>query len=253
VVASDLGLPTERVERVTPASAAAREWPGVHVVVCLGPGAGNGVGSIRSLAGSLPVTADGWALPETAFEHRNSMVTKAEVRALALARLGPRPGELVWDVGSGSGSVAIECARLGAAVAAVERAADGVRRIRSNARAHGVDVGVVHGIAPEALAALPAPDAVFVGGGGADLPRVVTACAERARRTVVVALAAVDRVPAVRAALLESGFTAEGVQLQASRLAPLPGGVTRLAATNPVFLLWGDRTESSATAEELTQ
>jgi len=59
---------------------------------------------------------------------------------------------------------------------------------------------------------------------------------------VVVTLAALDRVPDVRAALLAAGFTAEGVQLQAARLAPLPGGVSRLAAINPVFVLWGTRT-----------
>ena len=243
VVATDLGTATERVEELTPRQAAARDWPGVQVVLCLAAadGADGAVGPMRALAGP-PEGPDGWALPEDAFEHRDSMVTKAEVRALALARLGPRLGSLVWDVGAGSGSVAVECARLGAAVVAVERTEDGVRRIRANARAHGVDVGVVHGSAPGALDGLPAPDAVFIGGGGADLPAVVTACAERALRTVVVTLAALDRVPDVRAALLAAGFTAEGVQLQAARLAPLPGGVSRLAAINPVFVLWGTRT-----------
>jgi precorrin-6Y C5,15-methyltransferase (decarboxylating) len=239
VVATDLSAPGERVEEVTPEAAAARDWPGVHVVLCLAGRAG--VGPMRAVAGAIAGAAGGWALPEEEFTHRDSMVTKAEVRALALARLGPRLGELVWDVGAGSGSVAVECARLGAAVVAVERAEDGVRRIRANARAHGVDVSVVQGSAPEALDALPTPDAVFIGGGGADLPDIVTACASRARRTVVVTLAALDRVPAVRAALLAAGLTAEGVQLQASRLAPLPGEVTRLAAINPVFVLWGTR------------
>jgi precorrin-6Y C5,15-methyltransferase (decarboxylating) len=174
------------------------------------------------------------------------MITKFEVRALALARLGPRPGDLVWDVGSGSGSVAVECARLGAAVSAVEKAPDGVARIHANAGAHGVDVQVVHGTAPKALAGLDDPDAVFVGGGGRELPGIVGACARRARRTVVVAVAALDRVPAVRAALTDAGFGCEGVLLQSSRLAPLPGDVTRLAATNPVFLLWGTRTPVSS-------
>jgi precorrin-6Y C5,15-methyltransferase (decarboxylating) len=169
------------------------------------------------------------------------MITKFEVRALALARLGPRSGDLVWDVGSGSGSVAVECARLGAAVSAVEKAADGVARIRANAEAHGVDVHVVHGGAPDALAGLDDPDAVFVGGGGRELPDIVRACARRTRRTVVVAMAALDRVPAVRAALGDAGFDCDGVLLHSSRLAPLPGDVTRLAATNPVFLLWGVR------------
>jgi precorrin-6Y C5,15-methyltransferase (decarboxylating) CbiT subunit len=169
------------------------------------------------------------------------MVTKYEVRALALARLAPRLGELVWDVGAGSGSVAVECARFGAAVVAVERDAGDVARIRANAAAHGVDVQVVHGTAPAALAGLPDPDAVFVGGGGADVAEVVAAGAARARRAVVVTLAAVDRVPGIRAALAAAGFGVDGVLLQSSRLAPLPGEVTRLAATNPVFVLWGLR------------
>ncbi|MEV0635512.1 precorrin-6y C5,15-methyltransferase (decarboxylating) subunit CbiE [Streptomyces sp. NPDC050619] len=239
VVASALGSAQERVERVTPAEAAARDWgTAVSVVLCLDEA--RAPGAVRTLAGPAQRPA-GWALDEGDFAHRDSMITKFEVRALALARLGPRPGDLVWDVGSGSGSVAVECARLGAAVSAVEKTPDGVERIRANAGAHGVDVHVVHGLAPEALAGLDDPDAVFVGGGGRELPGIVTACARRARRTVVVAMAALDRVPAVRAALADAGFGCDGVLLQSSRLAPLPGDVTRLAATNPVFLLWGVR------------
>ncbi|GAA0638867.1 bifunctional cobalt-precorrin-7 (C(5))-methyltransferase/cobalt-precorrin-6B (C(15))-methyltransferase [Streptomyces thermocarboxydovorans] len=240
VVASALGDPVrERVERVTLAEATARDWgTAVNVVLCLDQS--RALGPVRTVAGGFERPA-GWALDEAEFTHRDSMITKFEVRALALARLGPRPGELVWDVGAGSGSVAVECARLGAAAVAVEKAADGVERIRANAAAHGVDVRVVHGTAPAALEELDDPDAVFVGGGGRELPAVVTACARRARRTVVVAMAALDRVPAARAALTAAGLACDGVLLQSSRLAPLPGDVTRLAAANPVFLLWGVR------------
>ncbi|MFF7188565.1 precorrin-6y C5,15-methyltransferase (decarboxylating) subunit CbiE [Streptomyces sp. NPDC008222] len=240
VVASALGDPEhERVERVTPAEAAGRDWgAAVSVVLCLDPAAA--LGPVRTVAGPPPGPSV-WALEESAFAHRDSMITKFEVRALALARLGPRLGDLVWDIGSGSGSVAVECARLGAAVSAVEKTADGVARIRANATAHGVDVQVVHGAAPDALAGLDEPDAVFIGGGGRELPAIVTACARRARRAVVIAMAALDRVPAAREALIAAGFDCDGVLLQSSRLAPLPGDVTRLAATNPVFLLWGTR------------
>ncbi|MFF0205066.1 precorrin-6y C5,15-methyltransferase (decarboxylating) subunit CbiE [Streptomyces sp. NPDC005017] len=239
VVATALGSPQERLERVTPAEAAARDW-GQAVSVVLSLDERRSLGPVRAHAGP-PVPPAGWALDEGEFEHRDSMITKFEVRALALARLGPRPGELVWDVGAGSGSVAVECARLGAAVTAVEKTPDGVERVRANAAAHGVDVQVVHGAAPTVLSDLDDPDAVFVGGGGSELPAIVTACARRARRTVVVAMAALDRVPAVRAALTGAGYGCDGVLLQSSRLAPLPGEVTRLAAANPVFLLWGVR------------
>jgi len=99
----------------------------------------------------------------------------------------------------------------------------------------------VHGAAPTVLSDLEDPDAVFIGGGGRELPAIVTACARRARRSVVVAMAALDRVPAAREALTCAGFDCDGVLLHSSRLAPLPGDVTRLASTNPVFLLWGVR------------
>src|SRR5207247_4609155 len=103
----------------------------------------------------------GWALPDDAFEHRAGMLTKAEVRAVALARLGPGLGDLVWDVGAGSGSVAVECARFGAAVVAVERDPGACELVRRNASAHDVDVSVVCGEAPGVLDGLPDPDAVF--------------------------------------------------------------------------------------------
>ncbi|MFJ8654639.1 precorrin-6y C5,15-methyltransferase (decarboxylating) subunit CbiE [Streptomyces rochei] len=242
VVASALGSGEERVERVTPAEAAGRDWgAAVSVVLCLDEA--RALGPVRSVAGPRAGAA-GWALEESAFAHRDSMITKFEVRALALARLGPRPGDLVWDVGAGSGSVAVECARLGAAVTAVEKTPDGVERVRANAAAHGVNVRVVQGAAPAALSRLDDPDAVFVGGGGRELPAIVAACARRARRSVVVAMAALDRVPAAREALAGAGLECDGVLLQSSRLAPLPGDVTRLAATNPVFLLWGVRPHS---------
>ncbi|GGR91707.1 precorrin-6y C5,15-methyltransferase subunit CbiE [Streptomyces aureoverticillatus] len=248
VVATALGDPArERVERVTPAEAAARDWgTAVGVVLCLDED--RAVTDVaRTVAGPRPGPGR-WALDEDEFAHRDSMITKFEVRALALARLGPRVGDLVWDIGAGSGSVAVECARLGAAVTAVEKTADGIERIRANAAAHGVDVLAVHGAAPTVLSDLADPDAVFVGGGGRELPAIVTACARRARRAVVVSLAALDRVPAVRAALLGAGFDCDGVLLQSSRLAPLPGDVTRLAATNPVFLVWGTRSEATPPA-----
>jgi precorrin-6Y C5,15-methyltransferase (decarboxylating) len=235
VVCEDLGGPDERVTHCRPAEATTRTWRDPNVVLVLD--ARRGVGPRRWIAGAAP-GPPGWALPESAFEHRESVITKAEVRAFVLARLGPRVGDMVWDIGAGSGSVAIECARFGAAVIAVERDTASCDRIRHNVRAHRVKVAVSRGEAPAVLDHLPDPDAVFVGGGG---PEVVRACAARALRVVVVALAAMERVRPAVDALAAAGFTAEAVQLQANRLSPLPGDVHRLAAGNPVFVVWGTR------------
>lgn len=182
---------------------------------------------------------DGWALPEDAFAHRDSMITKAEVRALVLARLAPAPGRTIWDVGAGSGSVAVECARFGAHVIAVEADQAQCDRIRRNAEHHRVRLRIVHARAPEALDGLPAADAVFAGGG--DRAVIEAAIKQAGPDRVVVTLAAVDRVGETAALLARLGYQAEGVQLQASRLMPLPGGNHRLAAQNPVFVLWGQR------------
>ncbi|MEU9844982.1 precorrin-6y C5,15-methyltransferase (decarboxylating) subunit CbiE, partial [Actinomadura sp. NPDC048032] len=115
-------------------------------------------------AAPLPRVA---GLPDDAFEH-DGQITKREVRAVTLSRLGPLPGELLWDVGAGSGSVAIEWARAhpSCAAVAVESRPERAERIGRNAGALGVPgVRVVAGRAPDALEGLPPPDAVFVGGG----------------------------------------------------------------------------------------
>ena len=195
-------------------------------------------GPPRWLAGH-PGAPDAWALPEDAFEHRDSMITKPEVRALVLARLGPAPGRTIWDVGAGSGSVAVECARFGAWVIAIESDPAQCEKIRRNAERHHVRLRVHHGRAPEALDGLPPADAVFAGGG--DHAVLATAIRLADPETVVVTLAAVDRVAETTALLDQHRYQAEGVQLQASRLQPLPGGNHRLAAQNPVFVLWGHR------------
>ncbi|MER7893960.1 precorrin-6y C5,15-methyltransferase (decarboxylating) subunit CbiE [Micromonospora sp. NPDC094482] len=243
VVAEHLGTDAERVTETTPAAAAARSWADPHVLLCLADAAGpsapdGGASGMRWDNQPAAPPSGGWALPESAYAHRDSMITKSEVRALAVARLRPRLGRLVWDVGAGSGSVGIECALLGAAVIAVEHDSRAVAQIRANAAAHAVELRVVAGHAPAALDDLPDPDAVFLGGGGAE---ALAAVARRGPRRVVLTLAAVDRVGPAVGLLRDAGYTVEGSQLSAARLADLPGGSIRLAATNPVVVLTGER------------
>jgi precorrin-6Y C5,15-methyltransferase (decarboxylating) len=105
-------------------------------------------------------------LPDIVFAH-DGQITKRPVRALALSALGPCPGSTLWDVGAGSGSISVEWALGGGTAFAVEAREDRVVNIRSNAAAFGLAhrITVITGMAPEALAALDPPDAVFIGGG----------------------------------------------------------------------------------------
>ncbi len=121
-------------------------------------------------------------LPDGAFEH-DGQLTKRDLRASALARLAPVPGEHLWDVGAGAGSIGIEWMRAHTTctTTAVEADPERAARIARNAARLGVPgLEVVEGRAPDALAALPAPDAVFVG-GGATRPGVVQACLDALR------------------------------------------------------------------------
>ncbi|MHB8452289.1 MAG: precorrin-6Y C5,15-methyltransferase (decarboxylating) subunit CbiT, partial [Mycobacteriales bacterium] len=237
VVAERLGEPDETVTSCPPEEAATRPWGEPSVVVCLDPAREL---SDRGWCWPRPAAAPGWALAEEEFEHRAGLVTKAEVRALTLARLGPGLGLHVWDVGAGSGSVAVECARLGAAVTAVDRDPEAVELTRRNAARHGVDVLTVTGAAPGALAGLADPDAVHVGGGGGELAGILAAVTAASPARVVVPLAAVERVEPVRAALVTAGYAVDAVLLSAARLTPL-AGASRLAPVNPTFLVWGVR------------
>jgi precorrin-6B C5,15-methyltransferase / cobalt-precorrin-6B C5,C15-methyltransferase len=146
-------------EAETRIEVAAREWAGLAPalnVVCLSC---VGHGQAASLAPGLP---------DEAFDH-DGQLTKRDLRVSALGRLMPRPGELLWDIGAGAGSIAIEWMRSDPScrAIAVERNLDRVKRIRRNAEALGVPgLDVRHGEAPDALASLPRPHAVFAGGGG---------------------------------------------------------------------------------------
>jgi precorrin-6B C5,15-methyltransferase / cobalt-precorrin-6B C5,C15-methyltransferase len=109
-------------------------------------------------------------LPDALFEH-DGQITKREIRALTLSALTPRRGELLWDIGAGSGSVAIEwmLADPSLRAVAIEARADRAARIARNAAAFGVPgLEVVEGKAPEAFESLPQPDAIFIGGGASD-------------------------------------------------------------------------------------
>ncbi|NUO99448.1 MAG: cobalamin biosynthesis bifunctional protein CbiET [Nonomuraea sp.] len=224
IVCEDLGGPDQRVTHSRMGEATTRPWKDPDVVLVIDPL--HRPAQPGWVAGAQPGPPE-WALPS-----ENGL--PAEVRAFILAKLGPRLGDLIWDVGAGEGEIAVECARMGAAVMAVEREERSCARLRSNVLAHGVKVALTRGQAPPALEPLPDPDAVFVGGGGAD---VIVACAARRPRALVCALSKVEQVPAVLHLLREHGYRGEGTQIQASRLTLNPDGSHRLAASDPVFVV----------------
>jgi precorrin-6B C5,15-methyltransferase / cobalt-precorrin-6B C5,C15-methyltransferase len=238
VVAEKLGEADERVFHGDTGTVMGMEWEDPNVVLVLDeermPGA-------RGWISSGIQSPSRWALPEGEFEHRSGMISKSSTRALILSRLGPGPGDLIWDVGAGSGSVAIECARLGAAAIAIERDPESCARIRHNAHRHNTNVQLIEGKAPEALRDLSEPDAVFVGGSGGAFDEIVKLSAVRARRAVVLALVTLERVVPAAQLLENCDLEVETTFLQTSKMKGV-GNLHRLAAESVVFVVSGSRT-----------
>ena len=165
------------------------------------------------------------------FESVRGQITKAEVRAVTLSKLTLAPDGVLWDVGAGSGALAIEAARLmpRGSVYAVERDPEQRACLERNlARHKASNVCVVAGAAPEALAGLPAPQSVFIGGSGGRLDGLL----DVVPRPFVINLAVLEHMSIV----LDRFPTAEVTQLSVSRSAGVGDG-HRLAALNPVYIV----------------
>lgn len=233
-VAERLSYPDERITCATASEIAGQTFDDLNVMLIeFAGGAGSPANSRWPYASS--------GIPDELFIRGDVPMTKQEVRAVALAKLRLAATDTVWDVGAGTGSVSIEAALVARAgsVWAVERNATGVRLIRENADAFGCgNVHAVPGVAPEALAKLPVPDAVFVGGSAGELPSIVEAALEKNSQVrLCVPCVTVETLTEACALLSGSRFKGfEACQVSAAR-AEAVGSHHLMKAQNPVFLV----------------
>lgn len=215
VICEELGTEREQVTVLTSDKAADHAWRDPNVVIVIGgPVAASDTGWI---AGRDPGTPRGWALPAPAYGGDDSLGEgeSDRLRAAQLARIGPRVGDLVWDIGCGSGAFTVEAARFGAAVIAVDADPDACARTTAVARHFGVQPQIVHGTAPHILEDLPEPDVVRVGGGGA---AVVSAVADRRPARIVTHASTRDAAELIGRDLTEHGYAVECALLQSVEL-----------------------------------
>lgn len=183
-------------------------------------------------------------LPDEAFAQRrpgSNTMTKREIRAITLANLELHQHAILWDVGSGTGSVAIEAARLAnmGHVYAVEYDSGALAAIEANCRSfNAVNVTIVAGRAPQALQDLPDPDAIFIGGSGGDLISIlkVAMMRLRSRGSLVINLASFEHLTEATGYLRQAHWTVECTLINVARAQNILD-VTRFAALNPVFVL----------------
>lgn len=175
------------------------------------------------------------------FSDRPGLMTKREVRILVLGELALQPGQIIWDIGAGTGSVSIEIARIfpTSKVYAIEKTAAGTALISQNCRRFQVEnVISIHGSAPEVLHQLPAPERIFIGGSGGNLSQILDACSSLAPGGVLVmALATLEHLNTALGWLKAcSNWNYQLLQVQLSRSVPV-GQLTRFAPLNPVTIL----------------
>lgn len=193
---------------------------------------------------------------EDAFAKRmpkKGLITKREVRLLSLAAMRIRPDSVVWDIGAGSGSISIEAAMLAplGKVYAVEVDPESVEICHENLRAHVIDnVRVIAGRAPEALADLETPDAVFVGGSKGGMDEIVDVALERLRPggRLVVNTITLENSGEVYSALRKHGIVPEVTLLQISRAEPL-ARYLRFEALNPIQIFAAEKPAAGGNAE----
>jgi precorrin-6Y C5,15-methyltransferase (decarboxylating) len=234
-VLENLGSDVERVVRGRPSVLLAETFAQLNVVLLL-----------RRSDWKLPPRQERSLLgtPEESFEHRRTgdgLITKAEIRAVTLARLQPLATDIAWDVGAGSGAVAIEWGRLlqDGMVYAVERDAERYERLQANVwrhRAH--NVVPVLGEAPACLADLPDPDGIFIGGSGGHLPALLRQACSRLRPggRLVANFVLLEHVHEAQHTAHLLGLDADLIWLSVARGRPL-AGKTMLEPLTPVAIV----------------
>ncbi len=233
----NLGAPDERVTQGELADVAEMEFAPLNVMILKRkPG--------RPDQRRTPSRFRRFGNPDDVFAQsrpKSGLITQAEVRAIALAQLAIGHGSVVWDIGAGSGSVAIEAAQLSepGIVFAIEEDAADYHLILANAESFQVrNVKAVHGTAPAVFAGLPAPDAIFVGGTGREVARLLQAAhaALRPGGRMVVNVATLEALSTTNAALKALAPTVEVTLVNVARGVEQLESI-RFEAVNPTFLL----------------
>ena len=236
-VCENLGSPDERVTHGELADISAQEFSPLNVMVLVRkPGLPDRPAAMagKRLFGN----------PDEEFlqsQPKRGLLTPAEVRAIALAELDLGPTSTVWDVGAGSGSVAIEAAQLasGGQVFAIEMDPEDYQLIASNAERFGVtNLTPILGKAPEAWESLPAPDAIFVGGTGRHVSRIVELAYDKLRRggRLLANVGSVENLAAVRDVLQKQSGDCQVWMINISRGNDQMDRL-RFEAMNPTFLV----------------
>jgi precorrin-6B C5,15-methyltransferase / cobalt-precorrin-6B C5,C15-methyltransferase len=233
-VCERLGYPDEKITTGTPSEIAAATFSDPNVVIII-----RQKSEARSQKSEVR-----FGLQEDEIDHERGLITKDEVRAVTLHKLRLPSHGVLWDIGTGSGSVSLEAALLcpGLRVIAVEKEQERIDAVTANMRRFNAgNVEIINGSAPDALRGLPAPDRVFIGGSGGSLGDIIRLVHEKMTAgTIVINAVSLDTLGAALAALDANGFSTEVAEISVSR-SKVVAGRRLMSALNPVFIIRGEK------------
>ncbi len=228
-VCSRLGGPDEKVWEGRLASLPGKRFPDLNVMIVL----------------HETEREEGLGIPDQEFAHERGMITCSEVRAVTLSKLRIGSGDLLWDIGAGSGSVSVEAVHLAPKVTAyaVEKSRKRISGLKQNIKRFGSgNIHPVMGEAPSILKGLPDPDRIFIGGSGSNLASILKASARRLRKggRIVVNAVTLETLQQTREFFIKQEFAYQVVSVQIGRGHDLKGKVM-LQAENPVFIVSAEK------------
>jgi precorrin-6Y C5,15-methyltransferase (decarboxylating) len=244
-VLENLGASTERFKWYSLRQAAAMDFASPNLVV-LKRGAKDSEINRETHLG----------MPDGCFIHQAGLITKSEVRAVSLSKLQLLPNHVLWDLGAGSGAVSIEASFLlkKGRIYAIEKNSQRIEQIKQNKRRFKVkNLNIVQSVLPQGLDDLPAPDRVFIGGGGKELSSIIktAAAALKSNGIIVINTVLIPSLEIAKKTLSQLGFETDIIQIQINRGSDMPWG-ERLEAQNPVWILRGFRISECGLSHKMT-
>lgn len=245
-VCEKLGYEDEKITEGSPSDIAKRPFEHPNVVIVTSEKVNkreSGKASSTFEHSNTQTVKPVFGLREDEIPHARGLITKDEVRAVAIHKLRlPRNG-VMWDVGAGSGSVSIECAKIspGLDIYAVEKKDEQTEIIKENVEKFGItNVTLIESEAPGALDGLPRPDRVFIGGSGGEIGRIVEEIRNNMRSGIVVVNAVtIETLNDAVHALEKNGFTVNISEVSVSRSKQI-GTKRQMNALNPIFVISGE-------------
>ena len=230
-ILEQLGTPSEKVSWRSLEQAVQETFSEPNIVV------------LKQISGLRSAPKLHLGMPDDAYDHENGLITKAEIRAISLAKLKLLPHHVLWDLGAGSGSIGIEASRLlpRGRIVAIEKHPERIRNIECNRLRHGVwNLEIRQATLPGGLQDLPAPDRIFIGGGGRKLETIIRSATSYLKPDGVLVLNTVlmDNLTTSLTTLKDLGFSTETTQIQVSRSKDMPWS-QRFEAQNPVWIITG--------------